>query len=104
MPSRVVDETVSINRKKTIYTCDGCGGEGSVSLYKCFVCSKEFCPNCCMYMPDVHKIWHGNNTRCCKDCWDAGKDWREYLDDIEEEFLKMVKDEVDDWKESIVGD
>ena len=103
MPVEEVEETVTIKRKRLVYTCDGCGRKTVVSLYKCFICGKEFCSDCYRYIPDDHKIWHGDNQWCCNSCWNIGKDSIEYLNGIEHGFKAMVEEELRGWKKLVSG-
>ena len=101
MAIREIEEKTTLTRKRVMYTCDICGYESFLTLPKCFICGKDICDNCWVYMHDSgYKLW-GDNNWCCKGCWDAGKDWREYLDIVENDFNKTVEEQISDWKDSI---
>lgn len=101
MTVREIEEKTTITRKRIRYTCDICGLESFLILPKCFICGKDICENCWVYMPDSgYKLWEGNNW-CCKDCWEAGKDWREYLYVLNDDFNRAIEEQMSDWRDSI---
>ena len=101
MTVREIEEKTTITRKRIRYTCDICGLESFLILPKCFICGKDICENCWVYMPDFgYKLWEGNNW-CCKDCWEAGKDWREYLYVLNDDFNRAIEEQMSDWRDSI---
>ena len=101
MTVREIEEKTTITRKRIRYTCDICGLESFRILPKCFICGKDICENCWVYMPDSgYKLWEGNNW-CCKGCWDAGKDWREHLYVLNDDFNRAIEEQMSDWRDSI---
>lgn len=101
MTTREIEESVTMTRKKTIYTCDGCGKDTVVSLSKCCICGKDFCPDCCVYMHDDSKIWHEDRFWCCYDCWKIGRQHIDAMNLKEEEFKAMFEEEIAEWKRDV---
>jgi len=98
---REIEEKTTLTRKRIMYKCDICGYESFLALPKCFICGKDICANCCVYMPDSgYRFWSTANW-CCKGCWDSGKDCIEYLYVLETDFNKAVEEQMSDWRDSI---
>lgn len=98
MATKEVEEKTTLTRKTTVYICDICGDENCIGLQKCFICDREICSHCRVYMPDSKMWWHDYNYCCCSECWSIGEECRRYLDEKENNFREVVASEVDLWK------
>lgn len=101
MATRETDEIATVKRKKFVYICDICGSEDDLTLEKCCICGKDVCDKCCRYMPVNTKMWHEQESCCCNNCWDAGKERIGRMDAAEEVFRTMFENEISMWKEDM---
>ena len=104
MSKRELEEVTTIKRMKTVCTCDLCGRGGLCTVHECFICGRDICSECYIYMPDDEKMWHEYEHCCCKECWEAGNVHRNAMDVEEYKFRQMFESEIAEWKHDVIGD
>jgi len=98
MASREFEEVTTVKRKRILYTCDLCKRDELYTIQECFICGREVCGDCYIYMHDLKKMWHEYEHCCCKECWKAGSAHIDAMDKKEHEFVQMFRKEIADWK------
>ena len=101
MALKEIEETVELNRKRTVYICDRCGKELSIPLHKCFICGDDVCDDCGVFLIDRRRDWINDSYWCCNRCWKIGEKHMRFIDAEEDKVLETVKVEIDAWKTEV---
>jgi len=91
-----------------VITCDICGKNSHYiynNIKKCEICQKDVCYDCAI---KIDSLYDSNllKPNCfsdypefiCKKCWDKGKDVKEQIEILKENFDKKLNDFIENWK------